>query len=232
MATTETPDTAARAAAVHTDRSRTWGTILYRVALACGGGPLAVGCLIFLLWLVTRDFDLVFFGFLLIFPLLAIIGAGVIAWIAYLVLTLVYPTARGVRNWIHTLEALLLLVVNFPVAFGMMLATVMLTNDLRVTVRNESSEPLEQVTVSSVMHDRVADAIPPGGRETLLVPLDREGPITLRYEAGTTTHEAVVEGYAHSYSGLDGWREVRVGEDGAVTVAISKGPLDAWLHSR
>jgi len=108
---------------MHTVRTAKY---LYQAALACGGGPLAIGAIIFLLWLITGEFELVIFGFVLIFPLLIVIGAGLFALMAHVVVAHIDMRAKRDHFWMYTLEAALLLFVNFPVAFCMMLATVML----------------------------------------------------------------------------------------------------------
>ena len=102
----------------------TFLTRSHRLATLCGALPLSLGTGIFVIWLVGRWDWLVFAGAVVLYGSVAVVVVGAIAlahgcWVASRSTTV---SRQGM--WMSTLGCAGLLLVNFPVAAGIIAAAV------------------------------------------------------------------------------------------------------------
>lgn len=166
---------------------------MIRLALFCGAAPLVTGVSIFALWLVTR------------WPWLMAAGAVTIA--AGLVLFLIglgalaFDASHRRPRFAKTLS-LVLLLLNFPVAIGIVQGVIYLETTYRVEVRNESTRPLEHVRLVGPDCDRDLGRILPGAAASARLSFGGDGMLELRLlQAGTERREVIDHYVTHTLSG-------------------------------
>jgi len=188
----------------------------YRAALVCGAAPLLTGISIFLLWLVTRWDSLMLAGLHTIYAGLAAFAVGCIALTIYLWRAFRSPDAdqRRVRN--ATLACGGLLLVNFPVAFGIVAAVIDIESRYTVVIHNDSGQPLEDVRVFGGGCDKSLGSIAPGDTVRRRLRFDTDGELRLHATIGTTDIDEVIDGYITRDIG--GRPTVTVEPGGAVSV--------------
>lgn len=100
----------------------------YKVALVCGVAPLIVGVATFLLWLLTRWDTLMSFGLVVVIVSHIFFIVGCLAVVVYVRQARRDAKAPRLAIWFRALGATLLLLVNFPVAHGIIKAVVAISN--------------------------------------------------------------------------------------------------------
>jgi hypothetical protein len=117
----------------------------YRIALICGAVPLLLGSLLFLLWIATTWDGLMTAGIFTIYGGLGLFFIGLVALTRYawLALRAGELPRRKIAGSVAT--ALLLLLANFPVAWGIVGAVVAIDTRYTIRVRNDSDQPLNHV---------------------------------------------------------------------------------------
>ena len=194
------------------------------LAFACGLGPLAIGVFIFALWLITRDATLPLIGFGLIFPLLAFIGVGLVAWASYGVAGLVDRDARPKEFWDTLASSGCILLVNFPVAICMIFEAMFYSFSYRVEVRNDSGTPVHGVVIRGPGDSYDFGTVAPGQRAQCALSLNYEGPISLTVHDESGTRDTPIEGYVGNVPHLNR-KIVTFHPDGSASVADRDGPL-------
>lgn len=191
----------------------------YRLALICGALPLVVGIGIFLLWLVTDWNGLRIAGIVMIYGGLVIfaLGAGALArfwWLTFRPNELPpdWPRRRVRRS--TTLCALLLL-SNFPMAGGIIVAAIALDTRFAVVIHNNSQQPLESVRVSGGGCDISFGSIPPGGVARRSFWIHTDGELVFQATSGTTSHKEIIAGYVTN--GMGGSATVTVNANGTIS---------------
>lgn len=189
----------------------------YRIALICGALPLLLGVGIFLLWLATRRDALAIAGIYLIYLGLALFVVGLAALAVYgRKASRSREISRG-KLLGNLATALVLLLANFPVAWGIIGGVVAIESRYLVVVHNESSRPLSQVRVSGGGASVAIFSIPPNDSTERSLWFQSDG--ELKFEAALEGRKLTqtIEGYVTH--GGSGRADVFVGEDGEVTVA-------------
>lgn len=189
----------------------------YRVALICGASPLLVGVSVFLLWLVTRWDWLMAAGMLTLYGGVAIFLVGALALARFCWLAFRSPDPRGRRPWLSALACAGLLLVNVPVAGGIVAAAIAIETRYTVVVHNTSPQPLESVRVFGGGCDESLGSIPPGGFARRSFWIQRDGELRFRALRGAVIHTKTIDGYVTNNMG--GHTTVTVHPDGTVSVS-------------
>src|SRR5712691_7569882 len=119
----------------------------HRLAALFGSVPLSLGTAIFLIWLVARWDWLMFAGAIVLYGGVAMVVAGALGlahgcWVASRT-----PGAWRRGLWRSTLGCAGLLLVNVPVAAGIIAAAIAIMTRYTVVVSNTSQERLDTVRV-------------------------------------------------------------------------------------
>ncbi len=184
----------------------------YRVALWCGALPLVVGVSIFVLWVITRWDSLMLAGIFTLFGGLAFFAAGAIALSRFCWLGLRAPDLPRRRLWLRTIACGALLLSNFPVAGGIVVAADVIETCYTVVVRNGSASPLDDVRVVGGGCDVSFGSIPPGDAVRRHFWIQCDGHLELR-AVGLPDH--AIRGYVTNGQGCH--TIVTVHPDGAVS---------------
>lgn len=189
----------------------------YRVALICGAIPLLVGVSIFILWLITRQHGLMMAGIYTLYGGVAIFWVGVLALARFFWLGVRSPDFPRRRLWLSTFACAGLLLLNFPVAGGIIAASIAIETRYTVVVHNALSRPLENVKVFGGGSDESLGSIPPGGTARRSFWIQHDGELKFRAFSGTTSHTKTIDGYVTN--GTGGHTTVTVNPDDTITVS-------------
>jgi len=196
-------------------------SLSFRIALSCGALPLAAGTLIFVLWLASPSHTLVALGAIVFGLGLAFFLVGSMALVRFSLLS--ESRAVGLlssHGW-STVLAGLLLVSNFPAALTY--GAVMIPAYV-VEVHNESDQLLESVRIFGGGCDESLGSLQPGGSETELLRIERDGQLELSFQHGTESKRQVIDGYVTHGHGAIRIVSVRPGSDGTLEVESQTGP--------
>jgi hypothetical protein len=188
----------------------------YRAALACGAVPLVVGIGVFLIWLATRSYWLILPGMGTVYLGCAAFVGGVVMLRRFYRLASQTQAFPRRRLRLSVLACAALLMLNFPVAAGIMVAVTAIQTCYVVVVHNASRQPLENVVTSGGGCEELLGHIPPGGTVRKWLWIQRDGSLEFRAVSGTSTHEAPIDGYVTN--GLGGNVTVTVDSDGSIIV--------------
>ncbi|QDU93102.1 hypothetical protein [Lignipirellula cremea] len=195
-----------------------------RMAIASGVLPLLTGVAIFLLWLAWPLKELALAGiFVLLGGIVCFLNGGVALGL-YWVRSGRDPAVTPRRRWLATLGAGALLLVNFPVAAGVIAAVVRQETRLTVQVDNACSQTLSNVRVGGGGCEAALGQIPPGESAkcyfwieqdgSLSLQADREGASPVNGQGGYVTHA------------MGGHSIFTVQEDGTVQLEERRTRLD------
>jgi hypothetical protein len=184
----------------------------YRRALFAGAFPLAVGISIFLLWVATRWDALMVAGLLTLFGGLVFFAVGLGLLVRYCWLGLRAPDVPRRRVWLRTAACGALLLSNFPVAGGIVVAVGAIESCYTVVVRNDSTRPLEGVRVEGGGCYVSFGTIAAGDTMRRWMWAERDGTLVL-HVAGVPDRTI-----AYVTNGLGGHTTFTFRSDGAVTV--------------
>jgi hypothetical protein len=188
----------------------------YRVAVICGAFPLVVGVSIFALWLVTRRDWLMIAGIITLLGGLGFVGLGFIALARYHWLALRTPGPPRRRLWLSTLGCASLLLINFPIAGGIVSTVVAIETVYTVVVQNTSQQPLDSVRVFGGGCDVSFGFIPPDGVARRSFWIQHDDELEFRAASGTTTHAKTIDGYVTNGGG--GHTTVTLNPDQTISV--------------
>lgn len=187
----------------------------YRTAILCGAIPLATGTTIFLLWLMTHWPWLMPAGIVTIYLGVPLVFFGIMTMTEYWA----SATNSGIPRRTRILRVLLclgLLLVNFPAAYGIVLAVNDIQTSYRVTIRNNSSKPLENVELLGPGCEEQIGTVLPRKTVRRKLRFQGEGPLILCAVSEGQKHHVTLHGYITS--ALGGSSEVTVNRDGALTI--------------
>jgi hypothetical protein len=178
-----------------------------RVALWCGIIPCVVGTFAFTGWLASGYTFLAMLG---LFAILLGLGGAVLGFpclLTHYVRTAARRPAGQRGRWkplrIHRL-ALLLLVGNFPLAFGYFQIATYVDKFYRVTIRNEMNTPVDRMTVDFGSRRLQIHDLEPGDSASYYVNLRESGwPEYDLTRSGTTTHGTLATPFYNKYSNLN-----------------------------
>lgn len=189
----------------------------YRVALICGTLPLLVGVSIFVLWLVTRWDWLTLAGFYTLFGGVVIFLVGVVALACYCGQAFQAPNLPRRRLWLSTIACAGLLLSNFPVAGGIIVAVAAIESRYTVTIHNASQQPLNDVRVFGGGCDESLGSIPPGDTARRSFWVEHDDELKLHAISGTAVHKETIDGYVTN--GMGGHTTVTLNLDGTISVS-------------
>jgi energy-coupling factor transporter transmembrane protein EcfT len=177
--------------------------------------PMATGTLIFLLWMVTGWRWLVIAG---LFTL--VVGFGSVLFGAGLLLI-----RRGPRSWLIGL----ILLVNFPIAYGIVWRVQTMVVTSSVTVVNKGSSTVESCVVAGGSASIDFGPIRPGGKATRYFLITHDG--TSRFTARQNEHqvEAIVEPYVTNGAAIRKQIEIRDGGGIRVQDVPPRAPIVEYL---
>jgi hypothetical protein len=134
----------------------------YGIALFCGALPLIVGVSTWLYWLITRWSGCIVIGISTILGGVMLFVVGTIALACYGWLAFRSKALSRRRFWFSTLGCAGLLLVNFPVAYGVVVSVILIEARYKVTVHNASDQPLDGVWVVGAVPEVWFGTVPPG----------------------------------------------------------------------
>jgi len=134
----------------------------YGIALICGALPLIVGVSTWLNWLITRWSGCIVIGIFTLLGGVVLFVVGTIALACYGWLTYRSKALSRRRFWFSLLGCAGLLLVNFPVAYGVVVSVIWLDSRYTVIVHNASDQPLEGVRVLGAVPEVWFGTVPPG----------------------------------------------------------------------
>jgi hypothetical protein len=188
----------------------------YRIALFCCLFPLVVGVSIFVLWLITHWPWLMIAGMVTICGGVGFFVVGMFALAWFCRHEFRTPQMPRRRFWVATIACAGLLLSNFPIALGIIVAVYALETRYTVVVYNTSQRPLENVSVVGGGCDCSLGTIPPGSNASGSVWPKHDGQLELHTVSGTTTHSEIIEGYVTNNMG--GQAVVTFNPDGTISV--------------
>lgn len=199
----------------------------YRVALACGALPLVAGTSIFLLWLVFRWEWLVNAGGVTIGIGSFLFVLGTIVLTGFSVQTRRCPELPRRRVRRMTIGAALLLLANFPVAGGIVAASLAVVSCYTVVVENHSPSSLEAVSISGGGCKVDFGHLSPGGSRRRWFWVRHDGQLILRAASVDTIIKRTVDGYVTN--GLGAYRKITIEPGAVISVADASGQSSlAW----
>ena len=173
---------------------------LYRTAIWCAAVPMVVGTVDFLLWLLVGGETLMAVGAFTILGGLGLFAVGAGSLIAYLWRELRAGLQSGKALAKRVTLAAVLLLANFPLAFGYMAAAGEIMRTCVVVVANDSSRPVDSFTLSGPDFRRGGPVelgpIEPGGRATYKFKPDVDGGIRYDLQQGDRAVGGQVTDYA------------------------------------
>ncbi len=190
---------------------------LYRFSVVCGALPLAGGAAILAGYALTRASWLEGAGFGWILFGVCCFALGSVALIWAFIANRKAKVLKARQGWL----AALLLLSNFPAAYGCLYLGIMLANggtmfsgDYTVVVRNNSQTTLQATEIGGACCHRVLGDIPP--HQIRKVAFHNDGALSLGYQQGKRTHEVTISPYV----GIDegGSHEIVVNPDESVNV--------------
>lgn len=193
----------------------------YMLALLLGALPLVLGVSIFFAWWATDARWLIDAGFVTLYGGIASVSIGAVA--------LAYSCRRGWREpaahrraiCLPALACAALLLSNFPVAVGVVLAASVIESRHVVTVHNATEERLDDVRIVGGGCDVLLGPIPPGGSARAAMWFQHDDSLRLRTRSATSEHETDLDVYV--CRGLGGRTSVVVHADGKAEAKQSAG---------
>jgi hypothetical protein len=185
----------------------------HRLAALCGAVPLSIGTAIFAAWIVARWDWLMFAGVIMLYCGVAsvVVGAIALAHGCWTASRRASVTRR--RRWTSALGCAGLLFVNLPVAAGIIWAALSIMTRYSVTVRNDSTNRLDNVQVVGGGCD--ATFATTSAIRSLWIRHDDV--LTLHASRGADTIDQVIDPYVTNNGG--GHTVVMVQRDDTVAIA-------------
>jgi len=157
-----------------------------------------------------------FAGFITIYAGVACVFVGAIALGLHVwLLRRSTEQNRAQKQYIPLVCAAVLL-VNFPVAGGIVFSAIAIETRYTVVVENASSQPLEGVRITGGGCEASLDAIAPGSTKRCSFYVQHDDELTLSCVRGTTQPSHTIDGYITN--GMGGYTSVTVNADGTVSV--------------
>jgi len=181
---------------------------VYRIAVICGFIPLLVGISIFVIWLITRSDWLMLAGLLTIYGGIALFVVGAIALFRFWFMAHREPDYSKKKRWIATVLCFGLLLINFPVALGIVNAAIRIETRYTVVIRNASSQPVNEIRIFGGGCSKSLNSIRGGGTGEVSFWIEHDGQLQFEAVSGGRQIEGIVDGY------------VTNGEGGYVTITI------------
>jgi hypothetical protein len=188
----------------------------YRITIVCGALPLLLGAGIFLAWLALEREWLMVAGIHTIYLGFGLFVVGLGSLGCYWWRASRAPEVPRDRMWSNIAGALVLLLANFPAAFGIVGAAVAVATRYRVVVHNRSAQPLNEIRLWGGGASAAIFSIAPQDTAERSLWFKGDGELKFEAKVGAKTLTTPVEGNVTNGGG--GRAEVVVHEDGKVVV--------------
>ncbi len=166
----------------------------HRISIICGAFPLVAGTAIFIGWIAVPVSHLEFAGLLLIIlgGVLFAVGLGDIASDLMFARRTGRPPAR------HTAKALILLLANPPLCVLYVVIWGVVSNQVLVTVRNASADPIANLRLTVAREILQPIAPIPSGQTRVICASGNEGDVKYAFDIGVETRAGIIAGYVAS----------------------------------
>jgi hypothetical protein len=201
---------------------------LYQLAIVCGALPLLTGISIFVLWVITKKPWLTEAGLYTLSGGAALLLIGAVALACFCWNAFRKPNTPSRRLWLATLACAGLLLSNFPVAGGIILAVLHLESRYVVVVHNASPLPLTKVRVVGGGCERDFGTIRPGRQAQRTHWIKQDGHLKFHAVQGPKTHDQLIDEYITP--GLGGRTTVTANPDN--TLSVSNGSTLSLDHNK
>ncbi len=174
-----------------------------RIAKVCALLPLISGILVLALWLATK------WNWLQLAGLLVLMGGGFLFLVGVIALIL-YEIAQPAKEWTEllswspTTKWALILMLNWPAAFGCIIVAETISGRFQLEVHNESAEVIDEILIfgtGSVECHETLGPISGGGMDKMSFWLNGEGSVQYRVKIGDALQEGTLIGYVSSGPG-------------------------------
>lgn len=155
----------------------------------------------------------------------AVVLIGVVALSRYCWQACRMPKVPRRRVWFSTFAGAGLLLLNFPVAGGIVAAAIALETRYTVIVQNDSLQPLESVRVFGGGCDESLGTIPPGSSVRRSFWIQHDGELEFYALGDDTSYEKIINGYVTN--GLGGHTIVTIRSDGTMSLSSNA----SWLNA-
>ena len=166
-----------------------------RIALLCWVIPLGVGVTTFLLWLLTEAGALMAIGFvtLLAGALLAFVGSVML--VVHVVGRFEDPRPPMRRRIAQAFVVALLLLANFPIAYGIVQAVESINSSYHVTVVNAGTATIDSFVVTGPSFTTELGPVAPGKRKRVRLAPRGDGSITFAARRAGMTRSGTIDPY-------------------------------------
>jgi hypothetical protein len=190
----------------------------FKTAIACGALPLLTGSSIFAVWIVTRWDWLMGAGWFTLYAGLILVAVGAIALGRYRWLASLCSSKMTDRRFrLSTCACAGLLLSNFPVAAGIIVAAVAIETGYTVVVKNASQAPLDHVRVVGGGCEMDYGSILPGQAVRRTCWIQHDGELNFSASGGGTKYAVQIDGYVTN--GMGGYKTVTIKPDSAISVS-------------
>jgi hypothetical protein len=187
-----------------------------KIPFLLGAVPLSVGVFVFLLWVVTKWEWLPLAGVITLYGGCGSVLLG-LALLAYWLRAMIRSgDLRRERLTVRAVLVACILLVNFPVAAGIVWAVVRIATTYTVTVLNHGVAPLRSAVISGGGVSVRFEIISPNGSATKRFHIVGDGTLRLSVEQDGQKLDFEVDGYVTN--SLGGNKVVEIGHDGRVEV--------------
>lgn len=174
-----------------------------KLAWLCGIAPLVTGIVIFLVWLLTGWEWLMRAGIITLYAGLAAFVIGVVALVWYCWLALRDANRSRLRIFLAASVCAGVLLGNFPVAGGIVLAVAFKLSTYTVVIVNDSPHPLVNARLIGGGVEMALGEIPPGSSVERSMRFQRDDQLTLFTTFNGEYRKVEVAGYVTNNSGGD-----------------------------
>jgi hypothetical protein len=176
------------------------------------------GVVVFLLWLALRWESLESLGACVILGGLALFPIGIVCWMMSIDLSAGEKAVADARFHQFKLALpLVLLLANFPLALGIVMAATNFYTRYYVTIENQSPTPMNGTVITYSNSHVELGTIHPGQRVTRYFHMPGDGAVTCEFTFAGVPRKCVIAGYVSRNQGGDMYVVVRPNGEFAVT---------------
>ena len=194
----------------------------FRISVTCGALPLTAGVLTYFIWLLTRWSWLTMAGLFIIYSGMALVLIGTLGLIVFVWKSFKKKESRK-KIFFQALTSGFLLLINFPVAAGIILSFMDIQTEYVITVVNESTDEIQSFTVTGDIKPIYFGTIAPNSRVKRRTHIEQDAHLELSGVAisgSGTKNGKRIEGVVDDYvsNGLAGHKTVIINSNGDLRV--------------